>query len=545
MAVVIAAAASFAFASATHILSNRSGQVISNHLMTALPLTAGILAAFASRKHHGRERAAWTMLASWGVLSASGNALWEYYEFIAHRSVPFPSLADAGYLSGNLCAVVAIFLFSSAGGRASRGRVFLDAVLIATSTFLVAWVLLLDHMYDGPGQLLEKWVGLAYPLIDVIIVSLIVFNWSRASTRIRGSLSIIGLGLLGWVFSDTSFAFLTLRNAYRSGHPVDAGWIGGNALIALAALLAWRAQRTSAEHDSASPGRLRPNLPYVVAGAALVIAPISALFRSLDTAVLLGLIALLMLVLVRQFLGLLETKQVTIERLQSVDEMKNGILNAVSHELRTPLTYIKGTAYMLRDATLPDEIKGDLVEDLVKSSDRLEETLSGLLDLGRLARGILAPSRRPTEIAVLLLAVAQEVRQDDHQIRVTSGALTANVDPTQVERIVENLFTNAVRHTPPGTDIQAAAERTPDGLLITVEDDGPGVPDDIRDDIFKPFVQSDHTVSYGRGTGIGLSVVAKFAELHGGRAWVENSPSGGAKFCVTLREESTPEDAAA
>ena len=254
-------------------------------------------------------------------------------------------------------------------------------------------------------------------------------------------------------------------------------------------------------------------------------------------------LVIVVVVVARQFFTLLENKQVTIDRLESIDETKSGILNAVSHELRTPLTYIKGTAYMLRDVTLPAEIKADLVEDLVKSSDRLEETLTGLLDFGRLERGVLEPARRETDLTALLLGVAEEVRTAHHRIRIASPPLVANVDPAQVERIVENLFTNAVRHTPHGCEVSAGVERTSEGVLITVEDNGPGVPKEVREDIFKPFVQSDHTVQYGRGTGIGLSVVAKFAEIHGGRAWVEDGVQGGAKFCVLLGEGDPAERA--
>jgi signal transduction histidine kinase len=532
-AFVVGGAALFAFAAATELISPHTAQIISNHSMTVLPLTAGILSAFVARKHVGRERTAWSLLAVWGLLSASGNAIWEYYEFVIHHAVPFPSLADAGYLGGNLCAVAAIAMLAIVPQQAARWRTVLDAVLIAGSVFIASWTVLLDDLYSSPGHAFAKSIGLAYPVVDVIIVSLILFVWSRSTARTRGPLMLIGLGLIGWAFADSSFSFLTLRNTYHSGHPIDAGWIGGDAFIVLAASLALRSRSaTDVRADVVSEG-FRLRLPYVAVGTALVVGGVSQLVKRVDVTLPL-LVVLLLVVVARQFLALLEGKQVTIDRLHSLDEMKNGILNAVSHELRTPLTYIKGTAYMLQDNNLPDEIKQDLVSDLVASSDRLEETLTGLLDLGRLARGVLEPARRPTEITGLLLGVAEEVRSPDHSIRVASDPLVANVDPTQVERIIENLYVNAVRHTPPGTDVTALVTRTPEGVVISVEDTGPGVPEAIRDEIFHPFVQSDHTVQYGRGTGIGLSIVAKFAELHGGRAWVEESPSGGAKFCVLL-----------
>jgi len=533
---VVAAAAAFAVSSATHLISRHTAQVLSNHAMTLFPLTAGIICVFVVRTQRSIRRAAWTMLAAWGLLSATGNAIWEYYEFVLHRDVPFPSLADAGYLCGNLCAVAAIVLFAVGMKRTARMRTVLDAAMIAGAVFVMSWAIVLHDVYaNSSGRLLSQVVGLAYPAIDIVIVSLIVFVLSRSTHRWRSPLMTIGIGLLGWAFADSAFALLTTRGTYYSGHPADAGWIGGDALIALAAYHALRRRSNDEADETVSAARSR--LPYVVVSVALVVGAVvqfTPYIRKSDGIVLGGIVLLLILVVVRQFLLILDNQHATIQQMRSIDEMKNGILNAVSHELRTPLTYVKGTAYMLQDETLPDEIKKDLIGDLVRSADRLEETLTGLLDLGRLSRGVLEPSRRSIDLTGLLLGIAEEVRTQDHAIRIASPSLTANVDPVQVERIVENLFNNALRHTPPGTEIVATAERTAEGVLITVADDGPGVPEDKRDEIFKAFVQSDHTVQFGRGTGVGLSIVTKFAELHGGRAWVEESASGGAKFCVLL-----------
>jgi signal transduction histidine kinase len=117
-----------------------------------------------------------------------------------------------------------------------------------------------------------------------------------------------------------------------------------------------------------------------------------------------------------------------------------------------------------------------------------------------------------------------------------SPPLPADVDPPKVERIVENLLSNASRHTPSDRRIWARVERTDDGILLTVEDEGDGVPDDLKDAIFEPFRQGPGPATASPGVGVGLSLVARFAELHGGRAWVEDRPGGGASFMVILAE---------
>jgi two-component system sensor histidine kinase MtrB len=119
--------------------------------------------------------------------------------------------------------------------------------------------------------------------------------------------------------------------------------------------------------------------------------------------------------------------------------------------------------------------------------------------------------------------------------------VVAWVDPAKVERVVENLLTNAGRHTTPDTPVWVKVARQRDGVLLTVEDAGGGVPQELRAALFEPFRQGPKAAAHAPGVGIGLSLVARFAELHGGRAWVQDRPGGGASFQVLLPD---PADAA-
>ena len=103
-----------------------------------------------------------------------------------------------------------------------------------------------------------------------------------------------------------------------------------------------------------------------------------------------------------------------------------------------------------------------------------------------------------------------------------------------MERIVENLVTNAVRYTPPGTPVWVKVGSHERGALITVEDAGPGVSPELRKAIFEPFRQGEEVIQHSPGVGVGLTLVKRFAELHGGRAWVEERDGGGASFRVFL-----------
>jgi len=231
-------------------------------------------------------------------------------------------------------------------------------------------------------------------------------------------------------------------------------------------------------------------------------------------------------------------------RLRALDEMKNTFLEAVSHELRTPLTTILGSALTLEreDVGLDRQEVRDLVRRMASNARKLDTLLSDLLDLDRLARGITEPKRQPTDVAALVRRVVEETEQaEERRVQLDAETVEAWVDAAKVERIVENLVVNAIRHTPAGTSVWVRVSPARGGALIAVEDSGQGIPESEREAIFEPFRQLPSGQPHSPGVGIGLSLVARFAEIHGGRAWVEDRPGGGASFKVFLpgRSEET------
>jgi PAS domain S-box-containing protein len=233
----------------------------------------------------------------------------------------------------------------------------------------------------------------------------------------------------------------------------------------------------------------------------------------------------------------LAQEQAAAIELRQLDRMKSTFLQAVSHELRTPLTAVLGCAETLRDraAELRPEDADRLVQTAARQARRLGRLLEDLLDVDRLSRGRVVAERAPVALDAIVGRAIEGIGDDHDRLEVVVEPATVELDGAQVERIVENLLRNALKHTPAGTAIRLHARSHEGSTVLTVEDDGPGVPPELRRSVFEPFSQGPQAGGAASpGTGIGLALVKRLAELHEGDAWVEDADSGGARFVVVL-----------
>src|SRR5439155_20573329 len=221
---------------------------------------------------------------------------------------------------------------------------------------------------------------------------------------------------------------------------------------------------------------------------------------------------------------------------RQAERLRDDILSSVSHELRTPLTVVLGFAGVLKNRLreLDEASTNRALDHIVVQSRRLEQLLSDLLVVDRLEHGLEVATRRPTDLAALVEHVASRHGNGDRRVRVSAGPVRASVDGPKVERIVDNLLANAVKHTPRGASVALRVEQRENDVLIVVDDDGPGVPDEFKGSVFDPFERGTKRLTPEVGTGVGLALVARFAELHGGRAWVEDNGARGSSFRVLL-----------
>lgn len=232
----------------------------------------------------------------------------------------------------------------------------------------------------------------------------------------------------------------------------------------------------------------------------------------------------------------LEQEQQATGRLLALDQVRDRLLTAVSHEVRTPLTVLLGAAKTLHarwDRLNPDTV-ALLTEQLVRGGDRLERLLDGLLDLNSYEQGLLTHTQEPVDLGEVVAWALDKVDLGDRPVTLEVDPLTVHASPRALRKLVRALLDNVATHTPPGTAVRIAATQEAQGIHLLVTDTGPGIPPELATEVWEPFRQGPNVPAHSPGTGTGLSLVAAYAAMHTGRAWLAETPGGGTTVHVLL-----------
>jgi len=230
----------------------------------------------------------------------------------------------------------------------------------------------------------------------------------------------------------------------------------------------------------------------------------------------------------------LRTQAAQAEALAEGNRMRTALLAAVSHDLRTPLASIKASVSSLRqtDVQWSPADEADLLATIEQNADRLDALIGNLLDMSRLHTGSLQPFLRPTAIdEVAPVAVGGLDDSLRLELAVPEGFPLVLADPGLLERVLANLFSNALRYSPAARPPELQAQLVDGMVRLEVVDHGPGVPDSQKERIFEPFTR---VADRHPGVGLGLAVAKGFAEAMGGRIEAGDTPGGGLTVTVTL-----------
>jgi signal transduction histidine kinase/AmiR/NasT family two-component response regulator len=236
----------------------------------------------------------------------------------------------------------------------------------------------------------------------------------------------------------------------------------------------------------------------------------------------------------------LASQMQVVQRLHVLDGLKYTVLQTLAHDLRGPIAAVLTLTGMLSSGlatdnnTLPalsPQAQLQFLSDIERSAQKIKRLLHDLVSSDPLQP--IEARRTRSNVADLIVRVLNDAPiARTHPIHTELEPVTVNVDAAQVERIVDNLLGNAAKHLDAGVAMWVKTESVGAGVLITVEDAGPGVPAHMREEIFEPFRRGAETPQ--PGLGLGLSLVSRYAQIHDGRAWVEEREGGGASFRVYL-----------
>ncbi|WP_327289455.1 sensor histidine kinase [Streptomyces sp. NBC_01198] len=226
-----------------------------------------------------------------------------------------------------------------------------------------------------------------------------------------------------------------------------------------------------------------------------------------------------------------------VEPVRAADRMRTALLAAVSHDLRTPIAsgWAAVSSLRSRDVAFSDEDRDELLAAAEESLARLNRLVDNLLDMSRLQAGALTLHLQPTSLAEILPLALDTLPETAVPVLAQGVTDTADIlaDPPLLERVIANLVTNAVRHTPAGRKVLVSASALDERVELRVIDQGPGLPAEDRERVFEAFQRMGDTDN-ATGLGLGLALSRGLTEAMGGTLTPEDTPGGGLTMVVSL-----------
>jgi len=230
-----------------------------------------------------------------------------------------------------------------------------------------------------------------------------------------------------------------------------------------------------------------------------------------------------------------------ITRFREADEIKSTFVSVISHELKTPVSLIQGYAETLlrKDARWDPRTRQESLEVILEEADHLNHLIDNLLDASRLEAGKLPLDMERVALDVLAERAVERfgTQTDAHVIEVDfpSDFPTIQGDPRRLEQVFNNLLSNAIKYSPQGGPIKIAGRHNSEEIIVTVTDEGVGIPFEEQPHIFESFFRGSREYQQQTsGAGLGLYLAQAIVEAHDGRIWVESSPGEGAAFSFAI-----------
>ena len=332
---------------------------------------ASAACAWAASRARGKDRLGWALMGTSAGLWAAGEVVWSIYEVGMGVQVPYPSLADVGFLAAVPFAFVGIRAFwSDARGTSARWRVWFDGVIVAIALTSTAWAFGLKDVWQSSSS--TKILDLAYPVSDILIGTILILAIRRANQQQAGRMAFLLAGVASYSIADSAFAYLNAQGAFGAvGNIIDTGWFAGFLLIALAAVYPTAPPKPATQQAPLDLWQLAlPWMTLLLASAGDVYASLSGhevdLFMSSMTAALAILLTLNMIIERREFLEMMTD----IERARTT----------LNREFKTALSGIQRLSDQVNEADRAyDADVRRLAADIHLQAERLDRMVEGML----------------------------------------------------------------------------------------------------------------------------------------------------------------------
>jgi two-component system sensor histidine kinase KdpD len=212
------------------------------------------------------------------------------------------------------------------------------------------------------------------------------------------------------------------------------------------------------------------------------------------------------------------------DALRKSEQLKTALLDAVTHDLRTPLTSIKAAISTIRAGSVTPEVQRELFEVIEEESDRLNHFIQGMMDLAKLQAGEVTLASRnvaPEEMVEdALLRAGRFLDGHPVEVAIASGLPSPKVDPRLISQVIFTLLENAAKYSGPSAKITVSVRHKENNIFFAVDDEGPGIPSELRGKVFEKFFRA----GVQPGLGMGLAVARGIVQAHGGKIWIEDGP---------------------
>lgn len=505
----------------------------------------------AARKGPSDLRASWALVSIGLALTVTASTISAIFALKTGHRPQSPALTDLLYF-GAYPFYLAAFLRLPRQDHRLGLRDALDGVAAA----LLIGLAVVGHVFEpiATARDTSVWtlvVNVALAIADMTLLWAMVAVLLTTRRLRLAWLGILAAGMAVLVTGDLTYLAISARGPISGSSPVFLVFLWGFVCVSLAAHMAGRHEQGPGPGEGPSPWERASFqvLPLFILVGVTTLVAIEALSPEPRAYVVLGGLGVALIQASRQFLTLRENRHLlarereVVYRLRELDRMRADFMAVVSHDFANPLTVIGGMASMLRSrrAQIDPAEQDEMLEAIEQEAARLSDLARDVLTAVRAEHGDLSYHFELVDVGAIADRCTRLVGQLSGLHEITferSGASVVEGDEARIQEVLLNLLDNAIKYSPAGGRVTLRVRGEEKHVRIEIEDQGVGLTPEDAARVFDRMVRiRNESTRDIKGTGLGLYIVRRIVEAHGGRIWAEGRPGKGSTFVIELPRE--------